>query len=284
MFGRAYYSLVAGLRDWTLDSDVKGFDARAIIDEVAAQLSAGDLRAMRLLYTFYDIENIISLRSGRSARETLGNFDAEQLAAEVEHPENLPGFIARILAAYADPENADYDDVDTSLPFDKNLFEAYYRQCAHSSSSFLRKWSGFDSSLRNVVAAVTARRLERPVAECIIGDNEITQSLTKSSAADFGLRGELVWIDKLLAALADDANMLEKEHRIDMIRWAESDELTVFDYFNLDAVLAYLVKINLVHRWSALDVARGREMFERLTASLSARDRIDSAAAADSKL
>lgn len=284
MFGRAYYTLVAGLREWALDGEAKGFDARAIIDEIAEQLSASDLRQLRLLYTFYDIENIINLRAGRTRHEALGNLNAEDIASEAEHPDRLPKFIARLIEAYKAPDDSDFDDVDRTQPFEKALFAAYYKECAKASSHFMREWSRFDMDLRNVTAAVTARRLNSNIADAVLGDNEIAQTLARSSAADFGLRGELPWIDTLLAALADDSNMIDKEHKIDMLRWAQADELTAFDDFSIDVVLAYAVKINLVHRWSALDAARGREMFEQLKESLSARGKIDAAAKADQKI
>ena len=34
MFGSNYYCLVAGLREYTLEADAKGFDARAIVSEI----------------------------------------------------------------------------------------------------------------------------------------------------------------------------------------------------------------------------------------------------------
>lgn len=281
MFSNQYYTLVAGLREWALDADTKGFDARAIIDAVAEELSAGDAKAVKLLYTYYDIENLLTLRRGGSRVVSLGNLSAEQLAEEMEHPEQLPQFAQKLILAYARPEDTEWDDVDKSIAFEKAMLEAYYNECAHSSSGFLREWAAFDKALRNVSAAVTARRLDMPVAEVLVGDDEIVQGLTKSSAADFGLKGELPWIDSLLSALGEDVDMLDKEHRIDLIRWEMSEELTAFDYFNIDAVLAYLVRINLVDRWSRLDGARGKEMYQRLVSALSARDKIENAAKAE---
>ena len=47
--------------------------------------------------------------------------------------------------------------------------------------------------------------------------------------------------------------------------------LRVFDYArdDLDYLLSYLVRINLIHRWAALDPARGRRMLDALMASFS---------------
>jgi len=50
MFATEYYYLVAGLREWTLDSDTKGFDAREIIDDIVEELTKRDREAVRLLY------------------------------------------------------------------------------------------------------------------------------------------------------------------------------------------------------------------------------------------
>ena len=61
-----YYSLVAGLREYALDADTKGFDARAIIAEILENVSRADARQVRLLYGYYDCENLISLRNGRT--------------------------------------------------------------------------------------------------------------------------------------------------------------------------------------------------------------------------
>ncbi|MBQ8863665.1 MAG: DUF2764 family protein [Rikenellaceae bacterium] len=281
MFSNQYYTLVAGLKEWALDADTKGFDARAIVDSVMEELSAGDARVARLLYTYYDIENLLTLRRGGSRIVSLGNLSAEEIAEELERPEKLPKFAQRLIMAYARPDDVEWDDVDRSVPFEKAMMEGYYEECARSSSEFLREWAAFDKALRNVSAAVTARRLDVPVAEVVVGDDEIAQGLAKSSAADFGLRGELPWIDSLLTALGEDVNMLDKEHRIDVIRWEMSEELTAFDYFNIDAVMAFLVRINLVDRWSRLDEARGKEMYRRLVAGLSARDKIENTAKAE---
>ena len=92
--------------------------------------------------------------------------------------------------------------------------------------------------------------------------------------ADFGLRGELPYIDAVIAAVNDEANLVEKERKLDLIRWTEAAELATFDYFDLDAILSYLVRVNIVARWTRLDAARGREMFARLMAELDGRELI----------
>lgn len=272
MFAKNYYALVAGFREYALDADTKGFDARAIADEIAAELEAGDAAAVRLLYTCYDCENLAALHNGASTFNALGNLSREELEAEYARPKHLPARIAAVLRAYADPEGEDAETVDTSERFEKSLFEAYYEECARSGSRFLREWSAFDRTLRNILAATVARAEGRPVEEVVVGGGDIVGQIKRSSAADFGLRGELEWVDAVVSAVSDERNLLEKEHKIDMVRWAQADEIATFDYFNIDAVLAYLVKVNMVSRRSLLDPVRGREMFNRLLAELDGRE------------
>lgn len=40
MFERNYYSLVAGLKEYALEADNKGFDAREIIETIRCELSS----------------------------------------------------------------------------------------------------------------------------------------------------------------------------------------------------------------------------------------------------
>lgn len=272
MFEKNYYSLVAGLKEYTLDADTKGFDAREIVAEIMEDLSAGDAAAVRLMYGYYDCENIIALRAGRTAYNPLGNIAREELTEELSLPKYLPAAVARVVRAYAEPEGEDAEGLDMSRSFEKALLTAYYEECAKSGCRFLREWSEFDRTLRNVSAAAVARTAGRSIDGAIIGGGDIADQLQRSSAADFGLRGEVAYIDAVISAVNDEQNLVEKEHKIDLIRWEQASELAGFDYFNINAILSYLAKINIVARWALLSPKRGREMFERIMAELDGKE------------
>lgn len=274
MFEKNYYCLVAGLREYALDSDTKGFNAREIIAEILEEVSSGDAEAVRLLYGYYDCENIIALRAGRSAYNPLGNIPAEELEQEMASPQALPKAMAKVLKDYAATESEETEGVDLSLGFERALLTAYYEECARSKSRFVRQWSEFDRTLRNVAAAAVARSKDRRVDSVTVGKGDVVAQLQRSSAADFGLRGELTYVDAILAAVNDEQNMVEKEHKIDLIRWEHAGELASSDYFNINAILSYLVKINIVARWSLLDPKRGRAMLDRIMAELDSKELI----------
>lgn len=274
MFEKNYYCLVAGLREYALDSDTKGFNAREIIAEILEEVSSGDAEAVRLLYGYYDCENIIALRAGRSAYNPLGNIPVEELEQEMTSPQALPKAMAKVLKDYAATESEETEGVDLSLGFERALLTAYYEECARSKSRFVRQWSEFDRTLRNVAAAAVARSKDRRVDSVTVGKGDVVAQLQRSSAADFGLRGELTYVDAILAAVNDEQNMVEKEHKIDLIRWEHASELASSEYFNINAILSYLVKINIVARWSLLDPKRGRAMLDRIMAELDSKELI----------
>lgn len=284
MFGnKNYYCLVAGLREYTLDADTKGFDAREIIDEILEELSGADLKAVRLLYGYYDCENIIALRAGREAYNPLGNLTREELEAELADPQALPSRMARVIKAYAVAEQQDGDvaenewakGINLEQSFERSLFEAYYAECALSGSRFLREWASFDRTLRNIAAVAVARSVGRAATSVTVGQGEVVEQLQRSSAADFGLRGELQYIDAVIAAVNDEQNIVEKEHKIDLVRWEQAVELAARDYFDINAILSYLVRVNIVARWALLDPKRGRAMLDRIMADLDGKELVN---------
>ena len=274
MFSTEYYYLVAGLRDWTLDSDTKGFDVREIIDEIVGELTKSDREAVRMLYAYYDCENIIARRAKRERHNQLGNLSAEQIAEVLEERNYslLTPAVAKCVKLYVE---ADDEEVTLDASFERAIFEAYYRDLAESKVSFLKEWGAFDRNLRNIAAAIAAREAGRVVADVTVGDGEIVEQLKRSTAADFGLRGELPYVDSVISAVSDEKNIVEKERKIDAIRWAEAEAMTSFDFFTINFILSYLVKVNIVARWTLLSPEVGREMLNRLIKELDAKELVN---------
>ena len=278
MFSTEYYYLVAGLREWTLDSDTKGFDAREIVDEILAEVSNNDRRAIGLLYAYYDCENIIACREQRGRHNPLGNLSREQVEQVLNEAcySLLPSRLARVVELYAEKEDEERDEeVKLDANFEHALFEAYYEELAASKCRFLVAWGEFDRNLRNIAAALAAREAGRQISDVVVGGGDIVEQLSRSSAADFGLRGELPYVDAVITAVSDEKNIVEKERKIDAVRWAEADEIAVFDFFDVNYLLSYLVKVNIVARWSMLAPEVGREMLNRLIKELDAKELVN---------
>lgn len=284
-----YYCLVSGLTEYSLESGHKGFDASAIRDQIKKSVSSGDREHIRTLYTFYDIENLISHRNGKHECNVLGNLTQDEIIHALEGDDTavdtkqeeavpmrtLPAYLQDVVDAYRlkghENESEEEPKMDTDKPFEKAIWEAFYLHCSTSKCRFIREYFTFDNTLRNISAAFIARSGGMPIAPQLVGNNEITTALSRSASADFGLRNEIEYVDSIINLL-EMRNIIEKEHRIDDIRWDKADEIATFDYFNIDFLLSYLVKVNIIHRWVALDRKLGEAMLERLLGELSDKD------------
>ena len=125
----------------------------------------------------------------------------------------------------------------------------YLKALAHPSR-FIRGYFGFDLDVRNARAAFLNKALER--AE---GLDLITLGEEPREAEDPA---------RIAAILACD-DILEREKSLDLLMWEKADSLTIFDYFDLDLILAFIAKLRIASRWAALDEKTGREMFRKLT-------------------
>lgn len=278
MFSKEYYYLVAGLKEWTLESDAKGFDVAEIRDEILEAISDSDRQAVRELYAYYDCENIIAAHAGRDRYNPLGNLSKEEVEAVFSERcySKLPKAVAEVVKRYNEADDDERDDeVALDDRFERAVFEAYYHGLEKSKCSFLKAWGEFDRNLRNIAAAVAAREANRSISDVVVGRGEVVEQLSRSSAADFGLRGELQYIDSVIAAVSDERNIVEKERKIDAIRWAEAEDIVVFDFFNINFILSYLVKVNIVARWNMLSPEVGRRMLERLMQELDSKELVN---------
>lgn len=79
-------------------------------------------------------------------------------------------------------------------------------------------------------------------------------------------RGEdfkTVTISEYAAVLAGSCNEhpLEREQKIDSLRWEKASELCTFHYFDIHVILAFFLKASLVACWARLDKETGSRMF-----------------------
>ena len=135
---------------------------------------------------------------------------------------------------------------------DGNLTPDFYRTALAHRNRFIREYFRFDLSVRNAKVRYLNRALGRdPKKDVIIlGEDDGDQDGFEEAAK--------------LDAILHGKDILERERGIDDLMWDKIDEMTVYDYFDIEAVLAFLAKLHIVERWYILDEKTGREMFRRL--------------------
>ena len=130
---------------------------------------------------------------------------------------------------------------------DSTLGKAFYDKAAESKNGFIRRYFDFDARLRNMKVNYLAKRLGKN------GDDY----LVEMPEADFEEERQ---IHDILA----DADFVERERKMDELKWEKASDIARMDYFNMNAILAFLVKAKTVQRWAELDTTKGQEMFQKL--------------------
>ena len=130
---------------------------------------------------------------------------------------------------------------------EEGLGTEFYDKAAESKNRFIREYFDFDGRLRNIKVNYLAKRLG-------MNGEEYQVELPE---ADFE---EAKQITDILA----DADFVQREQKMDELKWEKASDIARMDYFNMNAILAFLVKAKTVQRWAELDPAKGQEMFKKL--------------------
>ena len=132
--------------------------------------------------------------------------------------------------------------------FDENTLGAdFYAKAAENKNRFIREYFDFDGRLRNMKVEYLAKRLGKNGEEFMV---ELPE-------ADFEE-------EKLFQDILADADFVQREQKMDELKWEKASDIARMDYFNMNAILAFLVKAKTVQRWAELDPAKGEEMFRKL--------------------
>ncbi len=121
-----------------------------------------------------------------------------------------------------------------------------YIAAAKNKSRFIREYFAYDRLLRNAGACIAAEKIGVEPNEYLVG-TEYPETIP----AD-------------IKQVLDMPDLLERERKIDALRWEKVSEITIFNYLDIDYLLAFIVKASLINRWLVLDKTKGEAMFKQL--------------------
>ena len=129
----------------------------------------------------------------------------------------------------------------------ENLNKDFYLRALSHRDRFLREYFRFDLNVSNAKVEYLNRELGRAAGTDIF--------LTDENGFEEEAR---------LGAVLGSGDILSREKGIDDLMWEKIESLTTFDYFDIDAILGFIAKLNIAMRWNRLDPETGREMFSRI--------------------
>ena len=266
-----YYCLVAGLPDLHAE-DAKGFlSSNDLRTELIGQLTPADNKLLSLLYAKYDNQNFLMFLKKRDAvLNPLGNLHTDDwqellgMMQEVEYPkdERLLSYIIEYYHYTQEEENHTH-----SISPEDYLSGLYYEYAMGVDNQFLRAWFEFNLNLNNLLTAIACRKHTIEQQKLILGNNEIAKMLRTSHARDYGIGNLFEYTDDVIK-IADISNLLEREKKIDALKWHWLEENIFFNYFTIEKVLAFVLKTEMLERWKMLSFEEGSAIFRDLLSSL----------------
>jgi len=267
---RNYYYLVAGLPDLVMEDRKLAFSSAAFREMLQQDVHPQDLKLVSLFYLPFDHLNILSrLYDENPVFDERGNFSTEEVeeltdkkSFETAEGFIFPGYIVQFVEEYFSDE-----EKPSRVSAERRLTKEYYDHLQSTGNSFLNDYVRHELNMRNVLTALNGRKFDMDVSDDIIGDSDIEHALRKSRTRDFGLANDVDNMEAIIQ-LHEIPNLLERELKMDTLRWQFLDDATFFNYFTIEKVLAFVIKVFIVERWLSLDAEKGKELFEQLIKDL----------------
>ena len=265
-----YYYLVTGLPELTLEDSKLSYTVADFKEELYPLLSAADKKIVDLFYLQFDNKNVLKLLKDKEAAvDTRGNYTADELVSYISQlkegdkvPDStLPSYLSAFITEYLQ------QSVEGDVASENRLSALYYAYALGCANPFVSSWFEFNLNVNNILVAMTARKYKMEVAPMIVGNTEVCETLRTSNARDFGLASEVDYLDQVLK-IGETEELVDREKRLDRLRWDWMSEATFFNYFTVERLFVFLLQLEIIERWLPLDKEKGYQLFRRMIDSL----------------
>lgn len=243
---------------------------------VADAVSGNDAKYIADFFLKFDCMNLVRLLKDPDTQQLdpRGNLSREQLAELMLgdrgtgwNVENVPTFLKDFADSYQHNAEQHY-----YFPEDDILLR-YYNYTIHTDQAELKAWYQLNLDLQSLMTALVARKNGWNIADYVRGEGEFFDTLRTSTASDFGLSASMPLVADVIK-IANEADPVEKEKKMDALKWTWLDEHTFFEPFDITALIAYLARTELLDRWALLDVEQGKARFTQIIENLRGEARV----------
>jgi hypothetical protein len=261
-----YYCLVTGLPELSLEDGKLSYTVANFKTEIYPELSKADKKLVDLFYLKFDNRNLLTLLKDKEASvdTSLGNYSADELLSviasikeETAPDKKFPAYFYEFAELYLNTPD------EERWGLEDKLHGFYYNHAMKSGNPFVSAWFELNLDVNNILAAMTARKYKMDVAKVPVGENLVAEALRSSNARDFGLADDLEYFEQLVR-INDTVDLVEREKKIDLLKWNWMEDNTFFNYFTIEKIFVFLMKLEMIERWVSLDKEKGNELFRQL--------------------
>lgn len=206
------------------------------------------------------------LAAEREAISECQDLDYPRLSKEV-YPKYMQDFVSQYLTYEEEGSQPNFFYADL-------LMMAYAEYVQKEGNSFLRRWFKLEHDIAATFAALTADKYKLERDKYILGDSPLYNLLRAGdwSEISYADEGEMVAV---MRKISEEENLAIREQKIDDYKWKLLDEETFTDIFSINAMLVYLLKLQLLERWEKLDKVQGEQQFRHIVSSLNKNFKVE---------
>ena len=266
---RNYYYIVASLPELSLEDGRLDYTIDNFRAEYYTEFSLKDRKLIDLLYLRIDNINVLKLLRDKDAQITkrgvysvveLTNYISDLKEGNTIDDNLFPLYLSNYITSYSSMT----DDI---LLQENYLATLYYEYAMNCGNAFVSSWCEFNLNINNILSALIARKYKWNAASYIVGNTMVSEALRTSNARDFGLSAEID-IFESLNRISEVEDLAEREKKIDLMKWEWMEDASFFNYFTIERIFVFLLKLEMIERWIALDKEKGNVLFRKLIDSL----------------
>jgi hypothetical protein len=267
-----FYYFVTSLKDLPLQIDEKvkfEYSLSDLINDINLEIPFKYRKSIYDYLLYFDNLNLIDILEGKKKlKYSIGNFSYEEISEIVKEFKSKSEYaILHSFPIYWHDFILNYIDNKRRYPFlldQDELFLYYYRYIKDTKNKFLKEYLDYDFNLKNLASAINAKKFKLDKNSYIIPINSFSERLIKEQSYESIVKEEFDLLNEELNYL-EKLNILDLELKLDYKRLNYLDELTLYEYFSMDKILAYLIKLSIVERWVKIDNEKGIEIFNSVT-------------------
>ncbi|MEG1950025.1 MAG: DUF2764 family protein [Odoribacter sp.] len=252
----SYTAFIAGLPEISWDDRKLSLTLYDFREQSKDYISGKDSKLLDLFFLPNDHIQLLRLLDKKEPNSNLQTvFPVKFLEEEIVDPDKeLPSYLCEFIRDFKE------EHLKQEMTPENVLSWMYYDYMMASDNRLVSRYAEFSMNLKNLITALNCRKYDRDIAREVIGDNDFAIALRTSNSKDFGLAMDYPYVDKVIS-LVENNNLVERERGIDLIIWRFLDDEILFEYFSIERVISFMLKLMIVERWSRMTSESGRKVF-----------------------
>lgn len=272
MSKQQYFYLIAGLPGLVVTDTHLPFSAKAFLGDIKGKVESVDFELLCWLYYARDNHNLLNILFNKNCLSHYeGCYSLLELKKGIEGNLLLPGYMNDFIFLFKENK-----DRFSEAEWEVKLTKAYFKEAMKTENNFLNQWMEFELNLKNILLIMSNRKQSLPFSEIVIEANEIAETMKDNPAADFSTQPSIDFMNPVIKIIETE-NVIEREKKIDALKWRKLEEMTFFNYFTVEAILSFIIKLMIIERWVILKQETGKDFLPSMLHSFTEKIKMPAA-------